>query len=188
MIKINLLPVREERRRLGARQEQMLFLLVLVLVFVGIFLWHSAVNRKIKDLRFQISSTDAKITELAKVVAEVEKFKKDKKVLEEKIAVIDKLKRNRQLQVHYMDELNRALTPQVWITFYQQQGVNLAIRGRSLSTDDIADFMRKLDASEFFEDVRLVQTTQTSVALGSRSVKVNDFSLQVTVTSGPAGA
>ena len=86
-----------------------------------------------------------------------------------------------------MDEINRALTPQVWIEFYQQQGTNLSIRGKSLSTDDIADFMRKLEASDYFDEVRLIQTTQTSVALGSRSVKVNDFSLQVAVTGGPAG-
>ena len=59
MIKINLLPVREERRRMGARQEQMFFILILILVFGGVFFWHSATNKKIKGLRSQIAHTRA---------------------------------------------------------------------------------------------------------------------------------
>ena len=54
MIKINLLPVREERRRLGARQEMMFFGLVMVLVCIGIFYWWSTTSRKVKDLNRQI--------------------------------------------------------------------------------------------------------------------------------------
>jgi hypothetical protein len=41
MIKINLLPVREERRRMGAKQEQMFFALIMVLTLIGVYYWHS---------------------------------------------------------------------------------------------------------------------------------------------------
>jgi type IV pilus assembly protein PilN len=187
MIKINLLPVREERRRIGARQEQMFFILILVLVFIGVFYWHSATNRKIKDLRGQITQVQKDIRRLDKIVKEVEKFKKDKKVLEGKIEVIDKLKQNRQVQVYYMDELNKALPSQVWLDFYQQREDTLILRGKSLSTDDIAAFMRNLEASIYFEDVRLDQTSQKEMALAGRKVRVNDFGIRLVVVPG-AGA
>lgn len=188
MIKINLLPVREERRKMGARQEQVMLMGVVVLALLGVFYWHTTMNKKIRSVKTEISQVDAEITRLKAVVAEVEKFKKDKKILEEKIAVIDKLKSSRQAQVHYMDEVNRALQPQIWLEFYQQTGKTINLRGKSLATDDIANFMRKLEASQYFEDVRLIQTSQQSVKLGDRPVKVNDFSLTVTVSAGPKGA
>ena len=185
MIKINLLPVREERRRLGARQEMMFFGLVMVMVFIGIFYWHSTTKRKIKDLTLQITQVEQDITRLSKIVEEVEKFKADKKVLEGKIAVIDQLKTFRQVQVHYMDELNKALPEEVWMEYYQQRGEFLVLRGKSLSTDSIAGFMRNLEASSWFEDIRLDQTSSAEQTMGDRRVRVNDFSLRLTVV--PSG-
>lgn len=181
MIKINLLPVREERRRMGAKQEQMLFILVILLVVIGVYLWHSSTNRKIKNLRVQITQVEQDIQRLNKIVQEVEQFKKDKKILEGKIAVIDELKTYRTVQVHYMDELNKALPGQVWLEFYQQRGDTLILRGKSLSTDDIANFMRNLEVSTYFNDIRLDQTSQKEVSLGDRKLKVNDFSLRLIV-------
>jgi len=181
MIKINLLPVREERRRLGARQEQMFFALVMVLTLIAVYYWHSTTNSRIKDLRVQITQTDKDIARLSKIVKEVEKYKADKKVLEGKIAVIDKLKTFRQVQVHYMHELNTALPSQVWLEFFQQKGEILVLRGKSLSTDDIAGFMRNLEASAYFEDIRLDQTSQKELSVGDRKMKVNDFSLRLMV-------
>ena len=181
MIKINLLPVREERRRLGARQEMMFFALVMVLVCIGLFYWWSTTSRKIKDLNRQIVQVEQDIQRLDKIVKEVEKFKADKKVLEGKITVLDQLKTFRQVQVHYMDELNKALPEQVWLEYYQQKGESLSLRGKSLSTDDIASFMRNLEASAYFQDIRLNQTSQQEVTVGDRKLKVNDFSLRVSV-------
>ena len=181
MIKINLLPVREERRRMGARQEQLFFALLMVLTLIGVYTWHSTTNRKIKELNLTITQVEQDITRLSKIVEEVEKFKADKKVLEGKIAVIDQLKTFRTVQVHYMDELNKALPGQVWLEHYQQRQDTLVLRGKSLSTDDIANFMRKLEASAWFEDIRLDQTNQQEISLGDRKMRVSDFSLRLKV-------
>ena len=184
MIKINLLPVREERRRLGAKQEQLLFVLVIILALFGVYYWYSYDTGKIKDLRSQISQADNEIQELAKIVKEVEKFKADKKTLEGKISVINQLKTTRQVQVHYMDELNKALPGQVWLEYYQQRGDDLILRGKSLSTQDIADFMRNLDSSVFFDEIQLDQTSQKDVSVGDRILKVSDFGIRLKVVPG----
>ena len=171
---------------MGARQEQMFFALILILVIIGVYYWNATTNRKIRSLRAQINQVQQDIKRLDKIVKQVEKFKADKKVLEGKIAVIDQLKTNRQVQVHYMDELNKALPGQVWLEFYQQRGDTLVLRGKSLSTDDIASFMRRLEASAYFDDIRLDQTSQKESNVGDRRVRVNDFSLRLMVV--PAGA
>ena len=184
MIKINLLPVREERRALSARQQQLFFFLLLILVFIGIYYWNSSTNRKISNTRADLSRVDSEIARLSKVVKQVEKFKADKKVLQEKIRVIGQLRMNRQLQVHVIDELNRALPPQVWLLFVQERGDNLTIRGKSMTPDDIANFMRNLDKSEYFSDVELDVTTQQDMKLGDRKIRVNDFSIRCKIANG----
>lgn len=166
---------------MGAKQEQMLFGLIMVLVLIGVYYLHTSTNKKIKNLRMEIVQVEQDIKRLSKIVKEVEQFKSDKKILEEKIEVIGQLKKNRLAQVHFMDELNSALTDQVWLQFYQQNGDNLSMRGRSLSTEHIADFMRNLEASAYFQNIRLDQTSQANVSYGARSIKVNDFSLRMKV-------
>jgi type IV pilus assembly protein PilN len=194
MIKINLLPVREERRRLGARQEQLLFVLIVFLVIIGTYYWWASTRKEIKGLRAEIRQVEQEITRLSQVVKDVEKFKADKKILEEKIAVIGTLKTNRLAQVHYMDELNKALLDpeeregglQVWLLNYQQTGTDLSLRGRALSTEHIADFMRNLEASPYFKNVRLNQTNQINQGIGDRTIKINDFGLRFSVDPGAA--
>jgi Tfp pilus assembly protein PilN len=83
-----------------------------------------------------------------------------------------------------MDELNKALPEQVWLEFYQQRGDELVLRGKSLSTEDVADFMRNIEASAYFGEVRLDQTSQRNVPLGDRTLKVNDFSVRFKVVPG----
>ena len=184
MIKINLLPVREERRALSARQEQLFFFLIIVLVFIGIYYWNSSINRRIRNTRAEITRVDSEITRLSKVVRQVEKFKADKKVLQGKIQVIGQLKMDRDLQVHVMDELNLALPSQVWLQFVQERGDGLTIRGKSMTPDDIADFMRNLDKSVYFSDVELNVTTQQDMKIGDRKVRVNDFSIRCKIANG----
>jgi type IV pilus assembly protein PilN len=184
MIKINLLPVREERRRMSARQEQLFFFLMIILVMIGIYYWHSSMNNKIRNTRQEIAHIDQEIARLSKIVKQVEKFKSDKKILEEKIRVISQLKENRQAQVHVMDEINKALPSQVWLQYFQERGGNVTLRGKSLSPDDIADFMRNLEASDYFRDIELDVTTQKELRLGERTIKVNDFSIRFKMTGG----
>jgi type IV pilus assembly protein PilN len=188
MIKINLLPVREERRRLGARQQLILFALVVVLVAIGLFYWHQATAGQIEQKKSEIAQMDADIARLSKVVAEVEKFKRDKKTLEGKLDVIGKLQKDRKIAVHYLDELSRALPERVWIEYYDEAGGVITVRGKAVNPDDVPAFMRNLSASPYFSDVELDVTTQTEVLVGKDTVKVSDFTIRFKAGDGTAKA
>jgi type IV pilus assembly protein PilN len=188
MIKINLLPVREERRRLGFRQQLTLFALILVLVSIGLFYWHQSTGAQIEKLRGQIAQMDQEIERLAKVVKEVEKYKKDKKTLEGKLDVIGKLQKDRKIAVHYLDELNRALPDRVWLEYYEEGGGAITVRGKALDPDAVPAFMRNLSASPYFSEVDLDVTTQSEVEVGKEMVKVSDFTIRFKAGDGAAKA
>lgn len=178
MIKINLLPVRAERRRLGMQQQMLLFGLLLVLVGIGLYYWYSATAAQIHDRRAKISEMETEITQLAAVIAEVDKFKKDRKTLQDKLDVIQSLQKDRKIAVHYMDEINQALPERVWLEMYDEKAGILTLRGKALNPDDVAAFMRNLAKSPYFKEVELDVTTQGEIKVGAEAVKVNDFTIR----------
>ena len=95
MIKINLLPYREKEKKENlARQISIIagsfVIFILLLVFVQ-FKFSSSVSR----LEDQVKETEAKLIELNKKIGDLERFKKDKKELEQKLGVIKTLEENR---------------------------------------------------------------------------------------------
>jgi type IV pilus assembly protein PilN len=91
MIRINLLPVREARRREDLRQYGMQFVLVLLVTIAGIGFAHSRVSDKIDQSRLRVSQMENDIRQFKPQLDQVAAFRKKKASLEKKIDVIDGL-------------------------------------------------------------------------------------------------
>jgi len=105
MIRINLLPVRAAKKREFGRQQVVLFLLLLVLAAIGNYFWYGRVSNEVASLDKQIASSRAEIAQLEKTIGEVKSIKEDKKALEDKLKILDTLKKGRTGPVKVMDEL-----------------------------------------------------------------------------------
>ena len=62
--------------------------------------------------------------------------------------------------VRVLDELNIAVPSQVWLRQLEEKGNIARIKGRALGNDAIAQFMRNLDNSDYFDSVDLVESQQ----------------------------
>src|SRR6516164_8364546 len=105
MIKINLLPVRAAKKREFGKQQLVLFALILVLAGILNFFWYSRVEGELTGLDRQIATTKTEIAQLEKTIGEVKSIKEDKKALEDKLKILDTLKKGRTGPVKVMDEL-----------------------------------------------------------------------------------
>jgi type IV pilus assembly protein PilN len=163
MITINLLPVREERRKAWARQ----FLLMVVAAVgatVGLstlhYWWYSAevssAKRAAEDVQKQIDG-------YAPQLAQVEKFRAVKADIEQKLSIIEELSASRSGPVHLFDEIATHLPDRMWLTDMGVDGQTLAIQGVSLDNELVALFLTAMNASPYFEDVELVQTAAKEV-------------------------
>ena len=105
MIRINLLPVREERRRAGARQ----LLAVLAAVLVGCVAVTGAFHLKLKsdlsEAQGQVAATKQQIDAFGPQLKQVEAYRKTKAEIEQKLEVITRLEESRSGPVHVLDEL-----------------------------------------------------------------------------------
>ena len=105
MIKINLLPYREKEKKENLAQQIFIIagsFIVFILLLVWLQVW---INSSISDLKSQIKDSEALLVDLDKKIGNLEKFKNDKKELEQKLGVIATLEENRLAPVKTLDNL-----------------------------------------------------------------------------------
>ncbi|TYO99957.1 type IV pilus assembly protein PilN [Geothermobacter ehrlichii] len=160
MIRINLLPVRAVQKREQLRSQLVILVLSVVLVVVGCAAVYMSMDGKIRNERAAIDQKNRRIAQLRKTIGEVGRFKKMQEELRGKLEVLQTLKRNRSGPVHILDELNRSLPPKLWLTKFSENGPNVQISGVGLNEETVAKFMRALEKSPYFRNIRLKVTEQ----------------------------
>src|SRR5262245_45314846 len=108
MIKINLLPVRQVKKREAGKQILVLYAVLLVGALLGNYLWYSVRDDVAQSQAQKIAVTQRKIAELEKVIGEVNNINARKKELKDKLAVLEELRRGRNGPVRIMDALAEA--------------------------------------------------------------------------------
>jgi type IV pilus assembly protein PilN len=156
MLKINLLPIRQLKKRSRAAGQLLamflLFLVVLaVLAGVGMLQWN-----KIKGLEQDIASLESEKASYTPILAKIDQLKKDALELARKTEVINTLKTDSSLTVRVLDEVARRLDNQrMWLESLHQQDAALRLSGVALDNQTIAQFMDHLKESPFVHDVTL---------------------------------
>lgn len=161
MIRINLLPVRAAKKKdLGLKQLVLLALLV-VGALLGNYYWWSSVDSTLDTTKTQIAKLEQDIAQLDKIIGEVNEISKQKKALEEKLAVLEKLRKGRTGPVRMLDELATVMPEKVWITTIDEKGGSMVIKGGALTNEDLADLMKALKKSPFFSEPSLKKSVQS---------------------------
>jgi type IV pilus assembly protein PilN len=160
MIKINLLPVRAAKKREFGRQQLILFALVLILAGIGNYYWFNRVDGELVAVNQNIERTKAEIAQLDKTIGEVRSIKDEKKKLEDKLKILDTLKKNRTGPVKVMDELASLIPQKVWLADYSETAGGVTMTGAASSYEDLSSFSKKLKASKHFKDVTIRSARQ----------------------------
>jgi type IV pilus assembly protein PilN len=173
MIEINLLPVREARRKADLRQQGMSFVLIGILCAAFIGFAHSYVTDQISDSSHRIRQMEADIKQFQPQLDQVAAFRKKKAALEKKIDVIDGLDRARSGPVRMMDELASHMPERVWLTNIATEGSTIKMKGESLDNELVATLLRALGESPYFAKVDLQSTEIGTSNTGLKLVKFN---------------
>ena len=155
MLQINLLPVREARRREDTRQLSMQTALMVLLVCAAIGFTHSIISEEISDSKARIAQMQRDIDQFKPQLEQVAAFRKHKKKLTSKIGVIDDLDQARSGPVRMLSELALRAPARLWLTSLEIEGKTIVMSGMSLDNDLVALFLRSLGESDYFTDVDL---------------------------------
>lgn len=163
MIKINLLKARKEQKKIKVRKEMIVFILSMgiVLGLLFVVLWFIGSERE-KTLA-QIASTTKEIEYYKSLRTEFEKAKEQKKILEEKLNVINMLKKEKASPAKVLDELSIDKPEKVHFESVKKDGSRLGIEGVALDDETVANFMTNLRKSKLFRNVDLIVSEQIEV-------------------------
>ena len=180
MIEINLLPVREARRKADLRQQATQLLMVVILVLACIGYVHSQISSQIKTSERRIVQMEADIRQFQPQLDQVAAFRKKKANLEKKIDVIDGLDRARSGPVRMLDELSTHTPERLWVTGLTTDGRNIQLMGESLDNELVAVLLHALGESPYFDRVDLDSTELRSNRAG---LKLVSFKLQAVLAA-----
>ncbi|MBI5286028.1 MAG: PilN domain-containing protein [Deltaproteobacteria bacterium] len=175
MIRINLLPVRLERKKETVRQQVSIAILSTVFLAVVLGGLHLAKVVEIKRLKTEIDSLNQEFARLKKEIGELTRIKNDKKVLEEKLNIVRQLEQNKTGPMRMLEEITRAIPEKAWIETLKDSDTATVITGVALSEEVIAEFMRGMEKSPNMSKVVLEVSQQTDKG----GVKLKGFILRL---------
>ena len=178
MIRINLLPHREEKRK--ARQQQMLFISggVAALGALSVLFVYLAIATMISEQEGNNQYLKGEITKLNTEIEEIKALKDKTRSLLERKKVVEDLQANRAEAVHLFDQLVRLLPEGIYLKAVKQNGKIVNIQGYAQSNARVSTLMRNLEASPWLELPDLVEIKGVTV----NSVRANEFSLNVKIS------
>lgn len=151
MVRINLLPWREEER--VRRQNEFVMMLgaglvVSALIAAGI---HFYIEGLIERQNQRNSFLTNEIQKLEDQIKAIEDLEKEKKNLESRMDVITNLQKSRPGIVHLFDTLVSATPDGLYLTKVVQKGRSLVIEGRAQSNARVSAYMRNIDSSTWLQ-------------------------------------
>jgi len=173
MIRINLLPHREAKRK--ARRQQFYVLLGLVSVLAALiwFLGFSIINGQIAVQNEKNEFLKREIASLDKEIDEIKKIQEQTSALLARKRVIEALQANRTETVHLFNELAKQVPEGIYLRTLVQTGPRISISGYAQSNARITTLMNNLDESPLLGSSTLVET-KSEVVAGRR---LNAFSI-----------
>ncbi|NWG32448.1 MAG: PilN domain-containing protein [Rhodocyclaceae bacterium] len=178
MIRINLLPHREERRK--ALRQQFYAFAGLVVVAAGAiwFLGYTLIDAMIEHQAEKNRFLKSEIAVLDKQIEEIKKLKEQTEALLQRKQVIESLQVNRSETVYLFNELARQLPTGVYLKSIKQEGQKITLTGYAQSNARVSTLMRNLDDSPLLERPALIEIK--AVQVGKR--RLNEFAMNIFFT------
>lgn len=180
MIRINLLPHREEKRK----QKKSAFFALLTLggiLGVGVVLLVGGYNARsisIQNTRNQVIKQA--ISGLDKQIAEIATLKQEIEALKARQQAVEDLQGDRNQPVYLLDELVRQTPAGVYLKSFKQEGQKVAVTGYAQSQERVSELLRNLaGVSPWLERPDLIEVKSTGLGQGKTTRKVVEFNLLV---------
>jgi len=130
-------------------------------------------SNKLTSVKKHLGERKARLVELEDVLETLKVLEKTKKVLKNKVDIIQNLNSRKQVAVKMMDQLSRALPEMVWVRGMRFNNNTLSLSGSALSNNLVADFINNLKSTNYFTDIKF----KDSVRKKKSGVDVFDFRL-----------
>jgi type IV pilus assembly protein PilN len=178
MIKINLLLARKEKKKVGMSKEIVVLILSVFLLLVLLVIVQWRIDKEKENTIAQISNTKKEIAYYKSLIAEVDKAKVLQKTLQDKLNVINSLRKEKSSPAKVLDELSIDKPEKIQLESLKKEGGKLGIEGIALDDETVANFMTNLRKSKVFKNVDLIVSEQ----IEQSKIKLKKFILSCEIS------
>lgn len=173
MIRINLLAV--ERQRAGARfvlttahRVTIVAGLILLATSVTIGWWFWSLRQQSLRLDADLAAAETETIKIRPVLEQVRRFEAQKGMLQQRVTLIEQLRKGQSAPVHILDEISRSLPERLWLREMAQVQSDFTISGLTDSMTAVSDFVANLEGTRWFrKPVEIVDSqVQTDAKAG----------------------
>jgi type IV pilus assembly protein PilN len=182
MIKINLLPHREAKRK----QKQVAFVALLaagalagVAVVLAVGAYNAARISTQNERNLVLTNANA---ELDKKIVAIKALKEDIEALKARQQAVEDLQGDRNQPVYLLDELVKQTPDGVYLKSFKQDGQRVVLNGYAQSQERVADLLRNLSGnSPWLEHPDLTEVRAATLEKSKTGRKVVEFTLAVEI-------
>ena len=179
MIRLNLLPHREQKRQARKRQFVSLSISLAILGVAIVALGHVWLSYQIEDQNSRNQLLKTEITKLDEQIKEIDKLREQTLALLARKQVVETLQTNRTEAVHLIDQIVRQLPDGIYLRSVRQTDTKVTLVGYAQSNARVSTLMRNIESSPWLEKAALVEIK--SVQLPNNAGRVNEFTLNLQV-------
>ncbi len=178
MIRINLLPHREEAKKAKREQFYVLTGLVSVLAALIVFAIYTLIDGQINLQAGNNDFLKQEIAVLDKQLDQIKRLKEQTQALLSRKQVIENLQRDRGETVYLLSEMVKQVPEGVYVRTLKQESLKVSLTGYAQSNARVSALMRNIDASPWLEKPQLIEV-KAGVLNGRR---INEFSMTFELT------
>jgi type IV pilus assembly protein PilN len=177
MIRINLLPWREARRKARNLQFYILMGMVAGLAASIVLLVHGYYATRISTQTDRNKFLKDENAKLDKEIEEIKKLKEEIQALLSRKRVIETLQADRAQTVYLLEQLVRQTPDGVYLKSIKQTGAKVNLGGYAQSNARVSTLMRNLEASPYLQNPDLVEIRATNV----NNKRLSEFNMNVSI-------
>ena len=172
MARINLLPWREERRKLRQRQFNVVMIMVGAASALTVFLLWGAMDTAIANQNARNAYLTDQVKLMDDKIAQIKDLQETKQRLLARMQIIQQLQQSRPTEVHLFDQLVKTLPPGVYLTSVVQNGTQMTLQGVAESSARVSTYLRDIDASPWLGDPNLQVVQKDNGKSGAQTFSI----------------
>jgi len=180
MIKINLLPHREEKRK---QRKNAFFALLAMSAVIGaivVLLVGGVIANRISDQSERNNFIKAENRKLDEQIKEIATLKQEIEALKARQQAVEDLQGDRNQPVYLMDELVKQTPEGLYLRAFKQEGQRIVLNGYAQSNERVSELLRNLsNNSQWLERPDLIEIRSSAQGQGKDAKKVFDFTINV---------
>ena len=186
MIRINLLAVERATRRTttlipAAHRVTIGASLILLGTALAVGWWFWSLRQTSHRLDEDIARAEIETQQLRSVLSQVQKFEARKAQLQQRVTLIEQLRRGQTGPVHVLDEISRAVPDRLWLTEMTQKGQDITLAGMTTSLSGVSDFVANLESTTWFK--KPVDIIDSEMSNDPKRGELVKFSVKATINN-----